>query len=125
MSPVRSGQPGGRVYDVDDAGVDQLPREVASPVPVLEEPLDAVRRHTGRVVVTTPDVERAVAALGSALVDRTPDGGLVVSPADDAGAAGLARHLVRAGVRLDALEPETVSLEDVVVRITGPGSDRA
>ncbi|MCD2190953.1 ABC transporter ATP-binding protein [Actinomycetospora soli] len=92
---------------------------------VLEEPLDAVRRRTGRVVLTTPDADRAAAALGGALVDRTPEGALIVTPADGDGAAGLARHLVGAGVRIDALEPETVSLEDVVVRITGPGSDRA
>ncbi|MEJ2869436.1 ABC transporter ATP-binding protein [Actinomycetospora sp. OC33-EN08] len=92
---------------------------------VLEKPLDDVRRSTGRVVLSTPDADRAAAALGSALVDRRPDGGLVVVPANGSGASGLAQHLVGAGVRIDSLEPETISLEDVVVRITGPGSDRA
>ncbi len=90
---------------------------------VLEEPLDAVRRATGRVVVTTPDVERALAVLGRAVVGRTDGGGLVVVPADGHGPRGLARHLVAHDVRLDALEPERVSLEDVVVDLTGPGDD--
>jgi ABC-2 type transport system ATP-binding protein len=92
---------------------------------VLEEPLEAVRRATGRIVVTTPDVDRALAVLGRAVVDRTDDGGLVVVPADGDGPRGLARHLVTHDVRLDALEPERVSLEDVVVELTGPGNDSA
>ncbi|MDL5160585.1 ABC transporter ATP-binding protein [Actinomycetospora termitidis] len=92
---------------------------------VLEKPLDAVRHVTGRVLLRTPDPDRAAAVLGSALVDRVPDGGLVIVPAHGDGASGLARHLVGAGIPIDSLEPETVSLEDVVVRITGPGSDRA
>jgi ABC-2 type transport system ATP-binding protein len=92
---------------------------------VLEEPLDAVRRNTGRIVVTTPDVERALAVLGRAVVSRTAAGGLVVVPADGDGPRGLARHLVTHDVRLDALEPERVSLEDVVVELTGPGNDSA
>ena len=92
---------------------------------VLEEPLDAVRRETGRVVVDTPDVDRALALLGSAVVARTEAGGLVVVPADGTGAQGIAAHLVASGVRLDALAPEKVSLEDVVVKLTGPGTDRA
>lgn len=90
---------------------------------VLEEPMDTVRRATGRIVVTTPDVDRALAVLGRAVVDRTEAGGLVVAPADGDGARGLARHLVGHEVRLDALEPERVSLEDVVVALTGPGAD--
>jgi ABC-2 type transport system ATP-binding protein len=92
---------------------------------VLEEPLDAVRRTTGRILVTTPDVERALAVLGRAVVDRTDEGGLVVVPADGDGPRGLARHLVAHDVRLDVLEPERVSLEDVVVDLTGPGNDSA
>jgi ABC-type multidrug transport system ATPase subunit len=92
---------------------------------VLEKPLDEVRHATGRIVVTTPDVDRALAVLGRAVVARTAAGGLVVAPADGDGAHGLARHLVGHDVRLDALEPERVSLEDVVVELTGPGNDSA
>lgn len=92
---------------------------------VLEEPLEAVRRATGRIVVTTPDVDRALAVLGRAVVSRADDGGLVVVPADGDGPRGLARHLVAHDVRLDALEPERMSLEDVVVELTGPGNDSA
>ena len=92
---------------------------------VLEKPLDEVRHATGRIIVTTPDVERALGVLGRAVVDRTAEGGLVVVPADADGVHGLARHLVSHDVRLDALEPERVSLEDVVVDLTGPGNDSA
>ena len=92
---------------------------------VLEKPLDEVRHATGRIVVSTPDVDRALAVLGRAVVARTAAGGLVVAPADGGGAHGLARHLVTHDVRLDALEPERVSLEDVVVELTGPGNDSA
>ena len=92
---------------------------------VLEKPLDEVRRSTGRIIVTTPDVERALAVLGRAVVTRTAAGGLVVVPAEGDGPRGLARHLVGHDVRLDALEPERVSLEDVVVELTGPGNDSA
>ncbi len=66
---------------------------------VLEKPLDEVRHATGRIVVTTPDVERALAVLGRAVVARTAAGGLVVVPADGDGARGLARHLVGHDVR--------------------------
>jgi ABC-type multidrug transport system ATPase subunit len=92
---------------------------------VLEEPLDAVRHSTGRIIVTTPDVDRALAVLGRAVVARTAAGGLVVVPVEHDGPRGLARHLVTHDVRLDALEPERVSLEDVVVELTGPGNDSA
>jgi ABC-type multidrug transport system ATPase subunit len=88
-----------------------------------EGPLDAICHATGRVVVTTPDVERAIAVLGGAFKGRTAAGGLVVEPAEGHGPHGLARHLVAHDVRLDALEPERVSLEDVVVALTGPGND--
>ena len=92
---------------------------------VLEKALDEVRHATGRIVVTTPDADRALAVLGRAVVARTAAGGLVVVPADGDGAHGLARHLVTHDVRLDALEPERVGLEDVVVDLTGPGNDSA
>ncbi|MCD2197736.1 ABC transporter ATP-binding protein [Actinomycetospora endophytica] len=92
---------------------------------VLEEPMDSVRRTTGRIIVVTPDVDRALGVLGRAVVDRTESGGIVVAPPDGDGSHGLARHLIAHEVRLDALEPERVSLEDVVVDLTGPGDDRA
>lgn len=89
---------------------------------VLEDSLDAVRRETGRVVVRTPDLDRAVGLLGGAVAQRAPDH-LVVTT-NGAGISELARHLVGHGVRLDGLTAERVSLEDVVVEMTGPGADR-
>ena len=89
---------------------------------VLEEPLDAVRRDTGRVVVHTPDVDRAASLLGPAVVARAEDR-LVVAAAGS-GPSAIARRLVAHDVRLDALAAERRSLEDVVVAMTGPGSDR-
>jgi ABC-2 type transport system ATP-binding protein len=38
--------------------------------------------------------------------------------------AGLNAELVRAGVRIDALQPERRALEDVILRASGPSSDR-
>jgi ABC-2 type transport system ATP-binding protein len=89
---------------------------------VLEDALDAVRRETGRVLVRTPDLDRAVGLLGGAVTARAPDH-LVVAT-NGAGVSELARHLVGHGVRLDGLTSERVSLEDVVMEITGPGADR-
>ncbi len=91
---------------------------------VLEEPLDAVRHDTGRVVVHTPDVERAVALLGSAVVARSADRLVVGADAARGGPSALARQLVAHDVRLNALTAERRSLEDVVVEMTGPGTDR-
>ena len=89
---------------------------------ILEEPLDAVRHDTGRILVRTPDVARAVELLGADVAERGESHLLV----DGRGRrpAELARHLVVHDVRLDALSAERRSLEDVVVEMTGPGSDR-
>jgi ABC-type multidrug transport system ATPase subunit len=93
---------------------------------VLEDDLDAVRHATGRVVVHTPDLDRVAGLLGSAVALRAGDHLVVAGngqgPLDP---ADLARHLVQHGVRLDGLAAERRSLEDVVVELTRPGTDRA
>jgi len=78
-----------------------------------------LQKPTGRIVLETPDTERAVAILdghveqreGSRLVVRHPD------------AAELNASLVREGVRVGSLAAEQRSLEELVLSVTGSGSD--
>jgi ABC-2 type transport system ATP-binding protein len=88
---------------------------------VLEDDLDAVRGPTGRLVVRTTDPDAAARVLGGAVAERY-DHTLVVEAAPG-GPPALARHLVEHGVPLDGLVEQRRSLEDVVVSLTGPGSD--
>jgi ABC-type multidrug transport system ATPase subunit len=90
---------------------------------VLEDALDAVRGPTGRLLVRTPDPEAAVRVLGRAVTER--DGETLVVEATRGGPPALARHLVEHGIPLDGLAEQRRSLEDVVVALTGPGSDSA
>ena len=90
---------------------------------VLEDALDAVRGPTGRLLVRTPDPEAAVRVLGRAVAAR--DGETLVVDATTGGPPALARHLVEHGVPLDGHAEQRRSLEDVVVALTGPGSDAA
>ncbi|MEO6998798.1 MAG: AAA family ATPase, partial [Terracoccus sp.] len=77
---------------------------------VLEEQLDVLRAPTGRTVVETADVERAVALLGPAVEGR--NGERLVVRCDDP--ATLNERLVSASVRVRELGLERRSLEDVI-----------
>ena len=77
---------------------------------VLQESLASLRQPTGRIVVVTPDVDRAVDLLGSA-VDARDEGRLFVRTTDP---ARVNERLVTAGVRVMELGPERRSLEDVI-----------
>jgi ABC-2 type transport system ATP-binding protein len=90
---------------------------------VLEDALDSVRGTTGRLEVRTPDPDAAARLLGPGVVERRGD--LLVVDATRGGPSALARHLVEHGVPLDGLAEQRRSLEDVVVAMTGPGSDSA
>ena len=68
----------------------------------------------------TPDPAAAVTALDGRVVDR--DGGTLVVRHDDP--AALNAQLVAAGVRVAELVPERRSLEQVVLELTGSGTDR-
>ncbi len=87
---------------------------------VLQDDVATLRAPTGNTVVSTPDAEQALALLdgqvascdGQQLVVRDPD------------PARLNAALVRGGIRVDGLALERRTLEDIVLAVTGPGSDR-
>jgi ABC-type multidrug transport system ATPase subunit len=87
---------------------------------VLTEDLDVLRAPTGLVRVRTPDPGAIVGLLNGQVVRR--DGDTLLVRATDAGA--LNAHLVAAGVLVTELAVERRSLEQVVLELTGTGTDR-
>jgi len=87
---------------------------------VLQEDLATLRAPTGRVVVDTPDAGEAAGLLDGALAARDGDR-LYVRGTD---VAELNARLVRAGVRVTEIAAERRTLEQVVLEVTGSGSDR-
>jgi ABC-type multidrug transport system ATPase subunit len=87
---------------------------------VLQEDLDTLRAPTGRVMVRTPDADRAAALLDGRLEQRDGDR-LLVAGADP---ADLNARLVAAGLRVSEIGPERRSLEALMLAVTGSGSDR-
>ena len=87
---------------------------------VRQDDLDALRAPTGRSVVRTPDADRALELLDGRVEHRDAER-LLVAGADT---AALNAQLVAGGVRVTEIVPERRSLEDVVLAVTGTGSDR-
>jgi len=87
---------------------------------VLQDDLAALRGPTGRVLVRSPDAGQAAALLGGRVVHRDDDR-LIVADAD---VAQVNAQLVDAGMRVTEIGPERRSLEDLVLSVTGSGSDR-
>jgi ABC-type multidrug transport system ATPase subunit len=87
---------------------------------VLQEDLDTLRAPTGRVVIRTPDADRA-AALLDGQVERRESDRLVVADPDP---AEVNTRLVAAGLRVEEISPERRSLEDLMLAVTSAGSDR-
>jgi ABC-2 type transport system ATP-binding protein len=87
---------------------------------VLQAELAELRSVTGRVIVRSPDADRAAAELNGQVAGRDGDR-LVVTGADP---AELNTRLVTAGLRVTEIRPERRSLEDLVLSLTGPGTDR-
>jgi len=87
---------------------------------VLEDQLSNLEQPTGRVLVSTGDPEGAVAALDG-LVERRDGTDLVVRSSDP---AALNARLVAAGVPVLSLAVQRRSLEDIVLDVTGAGSDQ-
>jgi ABC-2 type transport system ATP-binding protein len=87
---------------------------------VLEDQLAALQRPTGRVLVVTDDPARAVAILDGEVEHR--DGAeLIVVSADP---AALNARLVAAGVPVRSLMIQHRTLEEIVLNVTGSGSDQ-
>ena len=87
---------------------------------VLQQDLDALRAPTGRVILRTPDYNRASALLDGR-VERRDGERLLVAAADP---AEVNAQLVAAGLRVSEIGPERRSLEDLMLSVTGAGSDR-
>ncbi|MCU1663700.1 MAG: type transport system ATP-binding protein [Pseudonocardiales bacterium] len=87
---------------------------------VLTEDLDALRVPTGRVLLRTPDPAAVVGLLDGQVVER--NGQMVV--VRDGDPAALNARLVAAGIRVTELAEQRRTLEQVVLGLTGPGSDR-
>ncbi|MBV9206097.1 MAG: ABC transporter ATP-binding protein [Actinobacteria bacterium] len=86
---------------------------------VLQDDLAALRTPTGRILLDTPDADR-VAAMLDGQVEHRDGRRLLVRHAD---AASLNARLVEAGLRVSAIGPEQRSLEEIVLQVTGTGSD--
>jgi ABC-2 type transport system ATP-binding protein len=87
---------------------------------VLQAEVADLRTPTGLVTVSTPDTDRAVSLLDGRVESRDGDR-LIVREPDP---AALNARLVSAGVRVSELGIQRRSLEDVVLDVTTPGSDR-
>lgn len=87
---------------------------------VIQDDLPALQRPTGHVLVKSHDPERAVATLDGQ-VERRRGGELIVRSSDP---AALNARLVAAGVRVTSLIEQRRTLEDVVLEVTGAGSDQ-
>jgi ABC-type multidrug transport system ATPase subunit len=87
---------------------------------VLQDDLAALCAPTGRIVVDTPDADR-VAALLDGQVEHRDGQQLLVRYS---GAAALNTRLVGAGLRVSSIGPQQRTLEDIVLSVTGAGSDQ-
>jgi len=88
---------------------------------VLQDDLAALRAPTGRILVDTPDADQAVALLDGQVEQR--DGRRLVVRSDAGDAAALNTRLVEAGLRVSAIGPQQRTLEEIVLSVTGTGSD--
>jgi ABC-type multidrug transport system ATPase subunit len=87
---------------------------------VLVDELDALRGPTGRIVVRTPDPAAVVGLLDGQVEHR--EGDAVHVRTEDP--AALNARLVAAGIPVTGLAPERRTLEQVVLDVTGAGTDR-
>jgi ABC-type multidrug transport system ATPase subunit len=87
---------------------------------VLQDDLAALCAPTGRIVVDTPDADQ-VAALLDGQVEHRDGQQLLVRYSD---AAALNTRLVGAGLRVSSISPQQRTLEDIVLSVTGAGSDQ-
>ena len=87
---------------------------------VLQDDLAALRAPTGRIVLDTPDADQAAALLDGQVEHR--DGQQLLVRYDDAAAHNA--RLVGAGLRVSSIGPQQRTLEEIVLAVTGAGSDQ-
>jgi ABC-2 type transport system ATP-binding protein len=87
---------------------------------VLQQEIAELRTPTGRVIVRTPDADRAAALLDGRVETRAEDR-LVVRHTDP---AELNAMLVADGLRVAEIRAEHRTLEEIVLDVTTAGSDR-
>ena len=87
---------------------------------VLQDQLASLREPSGRVLVSTDDPELAAATLDG-LVEHRDGADLVIRSTEP---AALNARLVGAGVPVRSLQVQQRTLEDVVLSVTGSGSDQ-
>jgi ABC-type multidrug transport system ATPase subunit len=86
---------------------------------VLQDDLAVLRAPTGLIAVETPDADRAAALLDGQVEQRDGPRLLVRGPDP----AELNARLVGAGLRVSAIALHQRTLEEVVLAVTGTGSD--
>ena len=86
---------------------------------VLQDDLTALRAPTGRILLDTPDADQVAAMLDEQVEHR--DGQQLLVRCQDA--AALNARLVGAGLRVSAIGPQQRTLEEIVLSVTGTGSD--
>jgi len=86
---------------------------------VLQDDLASLRAPTGRILVDTPDAD-LVAAMLDGRVEHRDGQQLLVRYSD---AAALNARLVGAGLRVSAIGAHQRTLEEIVLSVTGTGSD--
>ncbi len=87
---------------------------------VLQQDLAALRAPTGRVLLDSPDADRVCAMLDGQ-VERRDGQRLLIRSTDP---ARLNARLVGAGLRVRSIGPHRRTLEEVVLSVTGAGSDQ-
>ena len=87
---------------------------------VLQQDLATLREPTGRILVDSPDAGR-IAAMLDGQVEQRDGVHLVIRHPD---AAALNQRLVHEGIRVASIGPQHRTLEDVVLQVTGSGSDQ-
>jgi ABC-2 type transport system ATP-binding protein len=87
---------------------------------VLQEDLATLRAPTGRVVLDSPDAAQVTAMLDGQVEQR--DGSRLVVHHPDA--AALNAQVVGAGLRVSSIGAQIRTLEEVVLEVTGAGTDQ-
>ncbi len=87
---------------------------------VLQDDLTLLRAPTGRIVLDTPDADQVAVLLDGQVEQR--DGQRLLVRYEEV--AALNARLVGAGLRVSSIGPQQRTLEEIVLSVTGTGSDQ-